>query len=174
MKTPFSLLTALFISFSVFAQTDPKADAKTDSVAEILANEFKKVFSTKVDMDIDEALFPAKQGNFYMNEEDQAMIMTMVAPQSFARAEEHFNKESKKDGYKLLEKKKFTHDGRNFLFQKGLLKADGKKAIMYMYAIEGNEQSTIFFTGMHMDGDDKKFFPAIEKAALSAKLAKQE
>ena len=171
MKTTLALLAfMLFVSTASFAQTE----AQTDSVAEYLANQIKKVFSTKVDMNVDATLFPENEGNIYMNEKAKAMIMTLVAPQSFAKAEEHFDKESKKDGYKLLEKKKFSQDGKNFLYQKGSLKVDGKKAMMYLYAIEATEESTIFFTAVHMLDDEKKFFPAIEKAALSAKLAEQQ
>jgi hypothetical protein len=171
MKTPLALLTAfLILPFSSFAQTDSESDSLTNFVAE----QFKKVFSTKVDLDLDNTLFPAQQGNFYINEEEQAMIMILVAPQSFAKAEEHFEKETEKDGYKVLEKRKFTHNGKSILFQKGSLEANGNKAVMYMYAIEASPDATIFFTGMHMDGDDKKFFPAIERAALSARLAEQK
>jgi hypothetical protein len=171
MKTLLAILTALFMfPVSSFAQTDGEADSLTNLVAE----QFKKVFSTKVELDIDATLFPAQQGNFYINEEEQAMIMILVAPQSFAKAEEHFEKETEKDGYKVLEKRKFTHDGKNILYQKGSLEADGNKAVMYTYAIEASADATIFFTGMHMDGDEKKFLPAIERAALSAKLADQK
>jgi hypothetical protein len=99
------------------------------------------------------------------------MLMTMVAPQSFAKAEEHFDKQGRKKDYKTLERKKFVHNGRNVLFEKGMLKKNGEKAYMYLYAVEGSAESTIFITGMHMEGGEKKFFPVIERAALSAKLA---
>jgi hypothetical protein len=167
MKKIFSLgriAAFVFLSFSAFAQSDED----TDSLSANLGKELDKMFNTKIDMDIDTKLFPTKQSSFYINEEEQAMIMTLVAPQSFAKAEEHFNKESKKEGYTQLETKKFTHNGKNFLYQKGMLEREGNKMIMYLYAIEDGEKATIFFTGMHMEGAEKKFFPAIERAALSA------
>jgi hypothetical protein len=156
------------ISFTSFAQSAND----TDSLSTKLGEALNKVFNTKIDMVIDSTVFPTHQANFYFNEEEKAVIMTLVAPQSFAKAEEHFEKQTNKDGYKMTEKKKFTHDGRNFLYQKGILKKDGEKLIMYLYAIEDSEDATIFFTGMHMPGTEKKFFPVIERAALSAKIAK--
>ncbi|HYC87129.1 MAG TPA: hypothetical protein VEB86_17975 [Chryseosolibacter sp.] len=168
-KVPFVLfiLAIVSCSFQTVAQSTP-----ADTVAAKIGEMINKVFNTEVYMDVDTILFNTKQANFYLNEESKAMIMTMVAPQSFQKAEEHFNKESNKDGYKVVEKKKLTHNGKNILYQSGILKRDGKKAHMYMYAIECGPQSIIFFTGMHMAGDEKKFFPAIERAALSASLTK--
>jgi hypothetical protein len=96
--------------------------------------------------------------------------MSILAPQSFEIADEHFDKESSKKEYRIIEKKKLTHNGKNVLFQKGEVSQDGKKAFMYSWAIETTSESTIFVTGMHMDGDDDKYFPAIERAALSARL----
>jgi hypothetical protein len=147
-----------------------QAIAQTDSVAQKFGNELNKIFNSDVQMDVDTLVFNTKQNNFYFNEAENAMIMTLVAPQSFAKAEEHFNKQNDKESYKSLDKKKFVHDGRNFLFEKGMIERDGKKAYMYVYAIEVSSQSTIFFTGMHMEGGEQKFFPAIERAALSARL----
>jgi hypothetical protein len=171
MKTLFTIgrIAALVLfSFSTFAQSDED----TDSLSAQLGKELDKMFNTKIEMDIDGTLFPTKQSSFYFNEEEKAMIMTFVAPQSFAKAEEHFSKETKKEKYKLLESKKFTHNGKNILFMKGRMEEEGQKMIVYMYSIEDTANSTIFFTGMHMDGDEKKFFPAIERAALSAKTVK--
>jgi len=160
-------LAFLLFSSTAFAQTDD-----SDSLSTQLGKELDKVFNTKVYMDVDSTVFPTRQNNFYFNEPEQAMIMTLVAPQSFAKAEEHFDKQTKKDGYKSVEKKKFTHNGRNYLYQKGIFKKDGHKAIMYLYAIGESETETIFFTSLHMAGDEEKFFPAIERAALSASLTK--
>jgi hypothetical protein len=165
MKTLHKLVLAVVIAYSsgnVYAQTEKE---NVDIAAEI-----SKIFSTKVSMDVDTVLFDTKQNNFYFSEKEKAMIMTMVAPQSFEKAEEHFEKEKKKKEYKILEKKKFVHNGKNVLFQRGLIKKDGQKAYMYMYAIEAGPESTIFISAMHMEGGESKFRPAIERAALSAKL----
>jgi hypothetical protein len=159
------ILAFLMFSFTALAQSTP-----TDSVAQKLGTELNKIFSTDVQMEIDTLVFNSKQNNFYFNEAENAMIMTLVAPQSFAKAEEHFNKRNDKESYKSLDKKKFVHDGRNFLYEKGMIENDGKKAFMYVYAIEVSAQSTIFFTGMHMEGGEQKFFPVIQRAALSARL----
>ena len=172
MKLLFSLArigVLLLFSAATFAQSD---DDNLDSASVQFADALDKVFSTKVYMDLDTTVFSTKQGNFYLAEADNAMIMTMVVPQSFAKAEEDFDKETKKDGYKMLEKKKFVHNGKNIAYQKGMMKKKGKKLVMYLYAIEQSKEQTIFFTGMHMDGDEGKFFPLIERAALSAKLEK--
>lgn len=158
----------VLLSFSAFAQSDEKVD----SVSAEIGKQIDKVFNTKVYMNVDTTIFSTHQGNFYIAEAEKAMIMTLVAPQAFPKAEEHFNKEGKKDGYKVLEKKKFAHNGKNYIYQKGLLKKDGKKMIMYLYGIEEGSDTTIIFTGMHMAGDEEKFFPIIEKAALSARLKK--
>lgn len=167
MKIPFSLtFTALicFLAISAGAQTKD-SDATVN-----MGDEIAKIFNTEVAMDIDTTLFDSKQSNFYFSEASRAMIMTMVVPQSFEKAEEHFEKESKKKDYKSLERKKLVHNGKNILFEKGMIKKSGQKAFMYLYAVECTAESTIFVTGMHMDGDEKKFFPAIERAALSARL----
>lgn len=169
MKTLLSITritTLVLLSFSALAQSDK------DSLSVNFGKELDKMFNSKIEMDVDKTLFPTKESSFYINEEEKAMIMTLLAPQSFPKAEEHFNKENQKEGYKLLEKKKFKHNGKNILFQKGTMEEDGQKMVLYMYAIEDSETSTIFFTGMHMDGAEKKFFPAMERAALSAKLVK--
>lgn len=172
MKTLFTvsrIAALVLLSFSAFAQSD---DKNVDSLSANLGKELDKMFNSKIEMDIDNTLFPNKQSSFYINEEEKAMIMTILAPQSFPKAEEHFNKENDKEGYKLIEKKKFKHNGRNILFQKGTMEEEGQKMVLYLYAIEDTEKSTIFLTGMHMDGAEKKFFPAIERAALSAKSVK--
>jgi hypothetical protein len=171
MKISFCLLFSLVVVLSAsptFAQTTEKDSTEFD-----LGKEISKVFNTKVIMDVDTSVFNARQGNFYMNEESKAMIMTMVVPQSLKRVEEDFDKKSKKKEVKVLETKKFTHDGKNFLYQKAVVKKDGNKAFMYVYAIEATPESSIFITCTHMDGDEKKFFPAIERAALSARLAQK-
>jgi hypothetical protein len=143
---------------------------QVDSVAIKVGNDLNNLFNRKVYMDVDTILFGTKQDNFYFAEGSQAMIMTILAPQSFAKAEEHFDEESSEKEYKLLEKKKLTYNGKNVLYQKGEISKDGKKALMHLWAIETTSESTIFVTGMHMDGDDDKYFPAIERAALSARL----
>jgi hypothetical protein len=169
MKTLFGIILSAAITLSVngsFAQT-----IKKDSTEFDLGKEINKVFSTKVSMDVDTILFNTRQGNFYFNEASKAMIMTMVVPQSIARLEEDFNKKDKKKDIKIIETKKFTHDGRQILFQRGLLKKDGNKILMYMYGVEATPESSIMLTCTHAEGEEKKFFPAIERAALSAKLA---
>jgi hypothetical protein len=158
-------LLLLLVPFLAEAQSSP-----TDSVARRFGIELNKIFNSDVRMDVDTTVFESRQNNFYYNESENAMIMTLVVPQSFAKAEEHFNNRNKKEVYQSLDKKKFTHEGRNFLYEKGIIEKDGRKAVMYVYAIEASSQSTIFFTGMHMPGGEKKFFSVIERAALSAKL----
>ena len=155
----------LCIPLNVLAQSDNDESANKD-----FGQMLNKVFNTKVYMDIDTLVFDTRQNNLYFSEEGKAMIMTMVAPQSFAKAEEHFNKESKKEGYTLHEKKKLTHNGKNILNQKGLVEGEAGKGLSYIYVIEATPESTIFITAMHMEGDEAKYFPVIERAALLQEL----
>lgn len=167
MRILLSLTLTTLICLNAF-----NADAQTkDSDASVnMGNEIAKIFNTEVVMEVDTTLFDSKQNNFYFSEASRAMIMTMVVPQSFEKAQEHFENESKKKDYKSLERKKLVHNGKKVLYEKGMIKKSGQKAFMYLYAVECTAESTIFVTGMHMDGDEKKFFPAIERAALSARL----
>jgi hypothetical protein len=172
MKTLISIILSAAVVLSVngtFAQTTKKDSTEFD-----LGKEIGKVFSTKVFMDIDTILFNTRQGNFYFNEASKALIMPIVVPQSIARLEDDFSKKDKKKDIKIIETKKFTHDGKQILFQRGLLKKDGNKVLMYMYAVEATPESSILLTCAHAEGEEKKFFPAIERAALSAKLAEEK
>lgn len=151
---------------STFAQTGEKDSTEFD-----LGKEMNKVFGTKVLMDVDTVLFDSHHGNFYINDANSAMIMTMFVPQGIARVEADFNKNDEKKDVEITEKKKFIHNGKTILFQKGIIEKEGQKVIMYLYAVEFNAESSIFITATHKDGVEKSFFPAIERAALSARLA---
>jgi hypothetical protein len=169
MKTFYPLLLCVSVTFSLsnaFAQTGKKDSTELD-----LGKEMNKVFGTKVLMDVDTVLFDSHHGNFYINEANSAMIMTMFVPQGIARVEADFNKNDEKKDVTITEKKKFVHNGKTILFQKGLVEKEGQKVIMYLYAVEFNTESSIFITATHKEGVEKSFFPAIERAALSARLA---
>jgi hypothetical protein len=169
MKIPcsFCFLALILISSTSSAQSPEKDSGE-------LASALTKVFNTEVVMDIDSTVFKTKQNNFYFSENEKVMLMTMVAPQSFEKAKEHFEKQEEKENYKTLERKKFVHNGKNVLFEKGMMKNKGEKAFMYLYAVEATEESTIFITGVLMNDNDKEFFPVIERAALSAQLGKSK
>lgn len=146
---------------------------KADSVDFDLGKAFAKIFDSKVSMDIDTTFFTPQSNSFYLSEEHKALIMTMVVPQTFEKAEAQFDKESKKEGFKLSDKGKLQHNGKTILYQKGTMKKDGKKAGFHMYAVAGDENNTIFISGIFMREDEKLVAPQIETAALSAKLLEE-
>lgn len=165
MKSLILLLIVLaVISVSAVAQ-----DKKKEQVD--IMTELNKVFSTKVLMDVDTTIFETHQGNMYISESEKAFIMTMVAPQSIAKAEEKMNEPETSHDYKILERKKVTHDGRIILFQKAEAEKDGQKAIVYVYQIEATPESSILISATQLDTANEKVFKAIQRAAYSAKLA---
>jgi hypothetical protein len=168
MKKIVFLLTLLaFISVTIaIAQKKKKVDER--EVAEAL----NMVFNTKVDMDLDTTIFDTHQGNMYISESHKALVMTMVSPQSIQEAEEKFNKPSEKKNYKIVEKKKIEHEGKIILYQKAEAEKDGQKALIYVYQIEATPQATILVSGTDMGTYTEKIFMVVERAALTAKLAK--
>lgn len=168
MKSPISIIILLTVisATSAFAQDQKKDKEKIDMMAEL-----NKVFSTKVRMDVDTTIFETHQGNMYISESEKAFIMTMVAPQSIAKAEEKMNEPEKSHDYKILEKKKVVHEGRTILFQKAEAEKDGQKAIVYVYQIEATPESSILISATQLVTANEKVFKAIQRAAYSAKLA---
>ena len=171
MKSPISiiiLLTAISVTATV-AQDKKKEKEQFDLMAEM-----NKVFSTKVDMDVDTTIFETRQGNMYISESEKAFIMTMVAPQSIAKAEEQMNEPDASEDYKILEKKKIMHEGRTILFQKAEAEKEGQKAIVYIYQIEATPESSILISATQLNTANEKVFKAIQRAAYSAKLADKD
>lgn len=165
------ILVAAFAlcSFHVsFSQTE-----NADSVMNAVADKLAKVFSTEVIMDIDTKLFSQHEGNIYMTKDNDAMIMTIVAPQSFAKAKEQHDgreEEEEDENYQLTGKGEFEENGKKILFRIGKIKKDEKEGIIEQYMVSATEDSTIIVTGFYELKLKPTYESVIRKAAVSARL----
>jgi hypothetical protein len=164
----------LLLSFIVILLSNhctiAQSSSKKDSVSAAIADEISKIFATEILMDIDTTVFTENSGNIYVATDPHAMIMAIVAPQSFEKAKEHMEKKSKKEDYKETDKGEFEENSKKILYKKGILKKDGKKYMMEQYVVAANEKQTIFITGMYDPKAKNSIANAIRKAAVSARL----
>ncbi len=84
MKKAISIIIAIFLFSGI-------AYCQTDSTQVDPLNEMTKIFGTKILMEVDSQLYNNIQGNFYISDKPQAMIMAMVLPQSYEKAKEQLS-----------------------------------------------------------------------------------
>lgn len=159
-KTFFTGLVMLF-SFITYGQSD---------TTEMDFSEMSKMLNTKISMEVDTLLYTNSQGNFYISENPQAMIMGMVIPQAYDKAKEKLISDVKRKSVKIKDSGEFEINGKKILFKIGEMKERGEEMIIELYAVQTATDRTILITGIYMPKDKVRFANATKKAASSAKL----
>ena len=136
MKIKIAIIILALLSKVAFMYAQEPNTSPKDSSSFDLGEAMKKIFNTKVDMDVDKGLFNKQMGNIYFSEEYNAVLMTLVVPQTIETAAEHMEKESKKDGYKKIASGMYEIDGKKILFEKGRMKKNGKKMLIDMFVVD--------------------------------------
>jgi hypothetical protein len=164
MKKIFFLSTALFLlAIAGYSQTD---STETD-----FEKEMSKMLTTKIKMEVDSQLYATRQGNFYISEKPQAMIMAVLLPSTFDAAKERLSDEYfKKKKIVVKDAGEFVSNGKKIIFKIGEMKEKGQKMVFELYAVEATEKSTILITGVYLPKDKARFANSTKKAASSAML----
>jgi len=157
-----STVFLLFSSLLSFAQTD------TSDIN--LGDEMTKMLTAKIFMDVDTNLYKTRQGNFYISEKPQAMIMAILFPQSLEKAKAKLSEDAKNKNMVIKESGELESNGKKIAFKTGEMKQNGEKMLVEFYAVEATKESTIFITGVYLPKDKHQFGNSAKKAALTAKL----
>jgi|ERR1019366_258565 hypothetical protein len=161
-KIIFITIAILLFSMISFGQTD--------STQVDLGNEMTKMLNTKISMEVDSQLYKNSQGNFYISEKPQAMIMAMVIPQSYEKAKEKLSEDVKKKNVVIKNAGEFEVNGKKIGFKTGEMKENGENMIIELYVVEATKENTIFITGVYLPTDKLRFANSAKKAASTAKL----
>ncbi len=121
-------------------------------------------------MEVDSQLYSTRQGNFYISEKPQVMIMAMLILQSYEKAKEKLSEDVKKKNVVIKDFGEFEANGKKILFKKGEMKEKGQNMLVELYAVESTKENTIFITGVYLPKDKLRFANTIKKAASTAKL----
>lgn len=163
MKNTFFTSIVLFLlTVKLFGQTD---------TTEMDFNEMTKMLNTKISMDVDTLLYTNSQGNFYISENPQAMIMGMVIPQSYESAKGKLAADVKKKSVIIKDSGEFEVNGKKILFKIGEMKERGEEMIIELYAVQASKEQTILITGIYLPKDKLRFANTAKKAASTAKLS---
>lgn len=162
-------LFVLLCNFSI------QVSAQEDSAAFDLGTEIGKMFSTNIEMSIDESLYPQKMGNFYMSENPVGILMAMAVPQDYQSAKtDMFDGDGMGDGGKIKEKGSFKNNGLEISFVKGISKKEGKKFWMELYTIELTDGNCLFVIGTCDPKAKSTFTASFLNAAKTAKIIAAE
>jgi len=157
-----STVFLLFSSLLSFGQTD--------SSTANLGDEMTKMLTAKIFMDVDTNLYKTRQGNFYISEKPQAMIMAILFSQSLEKAKAKLSDDAKNKNVIIKESGELESNGKKIAFKKGEMKQNGENMLVEFYAVEATKESTIFITGVYLPKDKQRFANSAKKAALTAKL----
>jgi len=157
-----STVFLLFSSLLSFGQTD--------SSTVDLGDEMTKMLTAKIFMEVDTNLYKTRQGNFYISEKPQAMIMAILYPQSLEKAKAKLSDDAKNKNVIIKESGEFESNGKKIAYKTGEMKQNGENMLVEFYAVEATKESTIFITGVYLPKDKQRFANSAKKAALTAKL----
>ena len=160
------VLVALCLFVSAIGIAQDSKMSKEDEKK--LQEGFKMMFESKIDMNIDSAVFPANEANTYFTEAQDAGIIAMVAPKPFAKMKEDMEKK----GTDAIEKGEMTLDGQKILFIKQVKEKDGKDFTILVYCKANDAESSIMVTSFFEKDKESTYKPHAEKAIASAKLIK--
>jgi hypothetical protein len=166
-----TILLSVNLSYAQGEKDSTDLKASTDSLQAALTDVFSKMFSAKIDIDIDRSLFDQKTGNIYISEKYNAMLMMISIPQGIDKAAEQMEGERKKDGYKEISSGRYEVNGKKVLFEKGMVKKNGKKMLMDMYVVEEGENSSIFAAGLYLPKHKDLFEQKIKESISTIKVA---
>ncbi len=161
-KIIFTSIAIFLFSGIVYCQTDT---TQVDPV-----NEMTKMLGAKISMEVDSQLYNVIQGNFYISEKSQAMIMAMLIPESYEKSKEKLLEDVKKKNVVIKDAGEFEANGKKIFFKTGEMKEKGENMIVELYAVEATKENTIFITGVYLPKDKKRFANSAKKAASTAKL----
>jgi hypothetical protein len=160
------LLVAVCLFVSAFGIAQDSKMSKEDEKK--LEEGLKMLFDSKIEMTIDRAVFPANEGNTYFTEAQDAGIIAMVAPKSFAKMKEDMDKK----GADAIEKGEMIIDGQKILFIKQIKEKEGKEFLVMVYCKANDAESSIMLTSFCEKDKGSVYKPHGEKAIASAKLVK--
>jgi hypothetical protein len=159
------ILTVLsFFLFSILVY------AQTDSSELDLGNEMTKMLTSKITMQVDSLLYHTHQGNFYISEKPEAMIMAVLYPQPYDKAKAKLLEDVKKKNVVIKDFGEFEVNGKKIVFKIGEMNDHGKNMIIELYAVESTKDNTIFVTGVYLPVNKKRFANTAKIAASTAKL----
>ena len=158
------LAACLFATIYCTAQEQNSKDESAAAKLEMAMN-------AKIAMDIDQSIYTMNQGNTYINADQTAGIVAMVAPKSYAEMKSSL-KDGKAGDMEILDRGEMTIGGKNVLFMKGAKKQDGQDFTMWVYCKENDAASCIMVNGFYETAKEKEFKPLVDKAITSAKLVK--
>lgn len=161
MKKTFFTSLALLLSVITYGQSD---------TTEMDFNAMTKMLNTKIIMEVDTLLYTNSQGNFYISENPQAMIMGIVIPESYEKAKEKLTDDVKKKNVIIKDSGEFVVNGKKIVFKIGEMDERGEKMLIELYAVEATKDHTIIITGVCLPKDKLRFANTAKKAASTAKL----
>jgi hypothetical protein len=166
VKKPIVVLIAFLCFQTAIAQLNGN-----ESSAGAPAEELSKVLTTEIVMDIDTLIYSTRNGNIYISENPDGMIMGIVAPQSFEKAKTRLDESnSRKKDFHPKDKGEFRENGRRILYRTGTFKKEGKKYVMEQYIVAVSADRSIFITGFYDPKAKSIFGNTIRKAAVSARM----
>ena len=142
-----------------------------NSKNESAAAKLEMAMNAKIAMDIDQTIYTMNQGNTYINADQTAGIVAMVAPKSYAEMKSSL-KDGKAGDMEITDRGETTLGGKNVLFMKGTKKQDDQDFTMWVYCKENDADSCIMVNGFYETKNEKEFKPRVDKAITSAKLVK--
>ena len=162
MKKRF-VTTISFVLFfaNVYSQSD---SVQTDPGAQMMT-----MLQTKIYMEVDTVVYKQRQGNFYVTEDNLAMIMAMPIPQPLDSVKAQMQNDAQKKNVKIKQESEFVENGRRTVFKMGEFHENGKTAVIELFAIEASPTKTILVTSVYLL-KDKDFF--VHKAGKSAATAR--
>src|SRR6476660_911400 len=104
------LVLAVCLAFALTGFAQDQKMSKEDEAK--LEQSLKMMLDSKIDMTIDSSVFTVNDGNTYFTEAQDAGIIAMAAPKSFAKMKEDMDKKSEPGA----EKGEMTIDGQKILF----------------------------------------------------------
>ncbi len=161
-KIIFSLLSVIVLIGRTYGQTD--------STGADMVKEMEKMFGAKITMEVDTTLYNNRQGNFYISENPQAMLMAVVIPDSYENSKLKLSEAVQKKEVTVKDLGEMESNGKKIIYKIGEMKENGQDMIIELYAVEATTEKTILITGVYLPKDKLKYANSAKKAALKAKL----
>jgi hypothetical protein len=158
------LAVCILLSASGIAQDSKMSKEDEKKLEESL----KMLFDSKIDMTVDAAVYAINDGNTYMTESQDAGIIAMMAPKSFAKMKDDLEKK----GNDAVDKGEMSIDGQKILFIKQIKEKEGREFAVTVYCKENDADSSIMVTSFCEKDKEAVYKPHAEKAIASAKLVK--
>ena len=129
-----------------------------------------KMFETKIYMQVDTLVYKLRKGNFYVTEDNQAMIMALPISQPLDSVKAQMQNDAKKKNVKIKQESEYIENDRRTIFKMGEFHDNGKTAVIELFAIEATPNKTILVTSVYLLKDKDFFVHKAGKAAATARI----